>query len=111
MAQTATITKPSLAELLQHARQQLRTFDTARLDAELLLCHVTQLERTTLHAHPDQILSEEIIHTYQALIEQRHAEQPIAYLIGKKEFWSLDTAVQRRPSHILYCCRQAPRCC
>jgi release factor glutamine methyltransferase len=89
MAQTATITKPSIAELLQHAEQQLRAFDTAKLDAELLLCHVAKLTRTTLHAHPEQILSEEVIHTYQALIEQRHAEQPIAYLTGNKEFWSI----------------------
>jgi len=90
MAQAATITRPRIAELLQHAEQQLRSFDTAKLDAELLLCHVARLERTTLHAHPEQILSEEVIHTYQALIEQRLTEQPIAYLIGKKEFWSLE---------------------
>ena len=93
MAQTATITKPSIAEILQHAEQQLRTSETAKLDAELLLCHVAKLERTTLHAHPEQIVSEEAIHAYQALIEQRHAEQPIAYLTGKKEFWSMEFKV------------------
>ena len=90
MAQTATITRLRIAELLQHAEQQMHAFDTAKLDAELLLCHVTKLERSTLYAHPEQILSREVIHAYHALTEQRLAEQPIAYLIGKKEFWSLE---------------------
>ena len=77
-----------IAELLQNAEQQLQTSESARLDAEVLLCHVTNIERSGLYAHPELVLEGNIINSYLSLIEARKSGQPVAYLTGHREFWS-----------------------
>lgn len=63
--------------------------DTARLDAELLLCHVIGKPRTWLYTWGDQPVAENARAAFSALIERRQAGEPVAYLIGKREFWGL----------------------
>lgn len=60
---------------------------TARLDAELILAHTLRISRTTLHAHPEAILSERQEDIANARISLRLDRVPVAYIIGHKEFY------------------------
>ncbi|MGJ0427778.1 peptide chain release factor N(5)-glutamine methyltransferase [Methylobacter sp.] len=64
--------------------------DSALLDAEVLLCHVLQKERSYLRAWPDKLLDPEQLEQFWALFEERRQGMPVAYLIGHREFWSRD---------------------
>lgn len=77
---------------LHQARLQLNT-DSARLDAELLLAHILRVSRTYLYTWSDKELSVEDCQAVTRLLEQRKQGQPIAYLLGMREFWSLPLAV------------------
>lgn len=83
----------TITELLQEAQQVIDFSDTASLDAEVLLCDVMQFARTSIYAHPEQIVPEEKSALFKALIKQRCEGHPIAHLTGKQEFWSLQLAV------------------
>jgi release factor glutamine methyltransferase len=61
---------------------------TPRLDAELLLAQVMKVSRGYCYSHPEQSLTLEQQLHFQALIQQRLAGEPIAYLIGKQAFWN-----------------------
>lgn len=58
-----------------------------RLDAELLLAHVLEATRLVLFSDGDRTVSEKIEVLFQSLIKRRVAHEPIAYLLGYKEFW------------------------
>ncbi|HEU0225505.1 MAG TPA: peptide chain release factor N(5)-glutamine methyltransferase [Steroidobacteraceae bacterium] len=63
------------------------------LDAALLLAHVTGASRAALAAEPDRPLSPQQAAELEALAGRRLRGEPVAYLTGHKEFWSLDLAV------------------
>ncbi len=63
--------------------------DTARLDAEVLLCHALGVERTALLAHPELLLTPEQSEAYRALVARSAAGEPVAYLVGYREFYGL----------------------
>ncbi|MDH3343330.1 MAG: peptide chain release factor N(5)-glutamine methyltransferase [Gammaproteobacteria bacterium] len=85
---------PSIAQAIKEATQTLaETSDSARLDAEVLLCHVLNCTATHLIAWPEKQLDIEQTQTFHQLIEQRHAGTPVAYLTGSREFWSLNFKV------------------
>lgn len=69
--------------------------DTARLDAEVLLAHALGRPRSYLHAWPERDLDPEVWDRFQGLVERRHAGEPVAYITGQREFWSLDLVVTR----------------
>jgi len=80
----------TVAEVLRRATTQLQQIcDSPRLDAEILLAQTLKWNRTTLYTRSDEPLSDNTIKQYQALIGQRQNGQPIAYLTGTQEFWSL----------------------
>lgn len=62
---------------------------TARLDAELLLCHVLDRPRTWLYMWGDRTLNDEDSARFALLLARREAGEPVAYLIGVREFWGL----------------------
>lgn len=64
-----------------------------RLDAELLLGHVLDLSRAALIAHDDRILTPEELGDFERLVARRGAGEPLAYLTGTREFWSLTLEV------------------
>lgn len=64
-----------------------------RLDAEVLLCHVLQCRRSFLLTWPDRPLTAEQHSVFDALVTRRAAGEPVAYIIGIREFWSLDIEV------------------
>lgn len=62
---------------------------TPRLDAEVLAMHVCALTRSALYAHPDRGCNPEQEQRLRALIARRKQGEPVAYLTGRREFWSL----------------------
>ncbi|HEX6837863.1 MAG TPA: peptide chain release factor N(5)-glutamine methyltransferase [Polyangia bacterium] len=73
-----------------------RGLGTPRLDAQLLLADVLHKDRVFLYTHFDQPLGTDELAKYRALIQRRLAGEPVAYLVGKKEFRSLELAVDAR---------------
>jgi release factor glutamine methyltransferase len=69
--------------------------DPSPLDAELLLAHVLGTERWRLTAHPEQTVSAGDAERFRALLARRANGEPLAYLTGRREFWSLEFAVTR----------------
>src|SRR5690242_17557221 len=70
--------------------------DNARLDAQVLLSSVLHVERSYLYTYPDQVLTSEQNQLFRGLIERRSQDEPVAYLIGHKEFYGLDFLVDKR---------------
>jgi release factor glutamine methyltransferase len=60
-----------------------------RLDAEVLLAHLLEVDRVWLYAHFDQPLQKEELARYRKLIQRRLRHEPVAYIVGQREFWSL----------------------
>lgn len=85
----------NVGELLREAERNLQELDTARLDAEVLLRSVLSAGREWLYAHPEHEVPPGLIRDYFALINRRREGFPLAYLIGRREFWSLDLEVNR----------------
>jgi release factor glutamine methyltransferase len=89
---------PTVAELLGEgiARLGAAASETPRLDAELLLGHVTSLERTALLAHPGAPVGDGAVVRYREALARREAGEPVAYIRGLKEFYGLAFSVDRR---------------
>ena len=62
--------------------------DSPRLDAELLLADVLGRERIYLYTHFDQPLSAEERTAFRQRVKRRAAREPVAYILGEKEFYS-----------------------
>ncbi|MBK8817094.1 MAG: peptide chain release factor N(5)-glutamine methyltransferase [Methylococcaceae bacterium] len=82
---------PNLKTALTEAVSLLKNItDTPVLDAEVLLLNVLDKNRSYLRTWSEQELTPEQHAAYHALISNRKSGQPIAYLTGKREFWSRD---------------------
>jgi release factor glutamine methyltransferase len=87
-------TNTTLSEALLSAIEQLKTSsDSARLDAEILLCHVLDCNTAHLAAWPEKKLSAEQAQALGQLVDKRQSGIPVAYLTGHREFWSLELEV------------------
>lgn len=64
-----------------------------RIDAEILLSYVLDKPRSWLIAHANDTLSPDHAAAYALLLEQREAGEPVAYITGRRGFWSLDLEV------------------
>lgn len=62
-------------------------------ERELLWCHVLNVSRATLRAHPEFLSDEVSKAKVECLVEQRSQGKPMAYILGEKEFWSLPLKV------------------
>ncbi|MFG6178341.1 peptide chain release factor N(5)-glutamine methyltransferase [Halomonas sp. THAF12] len=80
--------------LLARAAQHLAAAGSpsARLDAEVLLCHVLEVDRTWLYTWGDREADPEAEARFEALIAEREAGHPVAHLTGEREFWGLRLA-------------------
>lgn len=88
------LTDRTLADALRLAQLRLRVHgDEARRDAEVLLASVLGCGRSHLYAHAEQTLTASQSAKFRALIERRAAGEPVAYLLGTREFWSMELAV------------------
>jgi release factor glutamine methyltransferase len=81
------------AELLRQGTERLHRQESPRLDAEVLLAYVLRIARARVRSHPEESRTREDQATYAALIERRARGEPLAYLLGQREFWSLELAV------------------
>ncbi len=93
MAETWTTLKVLEWTAKKFAERQL---PSARLDAEVLLAHTLSTNRVGLYTAFDKPLLPEELTRYRELIRRRLAGEPIAYLVGEQEFWSLPLAVDAR---------------
>lgn len=67
--------------------------ETPRLDAEVLLAHVRKTARIQLYVQFDSILSEAERAAMRELVQRRVKSEPVAYLVGHREFFSLNFRV------------------
>ncbi|OZY86707.1 protein-(glutamine-N5) methyltransferase, release factor-specific [Cellvibrio mixtus] len=83
----------SVAQCLQLARELESISDSARLDIELILCHILQKNRTWLFTWPEALLTPVQADRFQVFFNRRKSGEPVAHIIGQREFWSLPLAV------------------
>jgi release factor glutamine methyltransferase len=84
----------SIKQYLEDGTAILRSVsDSPRLDAELLMGMVLRKPRSFLHAWPEQQLSEHDAARFEALLRRRFSGEPIAYMTGIREFWSMPLRV------------------
>jgi len=97
-AEAAAVAPPSVAEVLRGAASALAAAgcDTPRLDAELLLAFVLGVERGRLVVDAHAELDAAAVSRFEALAARRAAREPVAYILGRKEFRRIMLAVDRR---------------
>ena len=90
----------TIKEALRHGRARLQAHasPTATLDIECLLQFVLRMHKTQIYAHREQVLTGAQQEQLQALLVRRQRGEPIAYLIGSKEFYGRNFHVDR---HVL----------
>lgn len=87
--------RPSTRDTLQAAAARLAAVPdgSPRLEAELLLAHVTGWSRTQMLAWPERPLDPSAHDAFQALLARRLAGEPVAYLRGEQAFWTFELKV------------------
>lgn len=85
----------SRAEALKAAGARLTAagVDSPRLDAEVLLASALGCERTDLFAEPAREMAAPELHRFEAMVARRLNREPVAQILGAKEFWGLDFKV------------------
>jgi release factor glutamine methyltransferase len=81
--------------LADAVKRLAKVSESSRLDAEVLLTWVLDTPRSYLFAHPEVELNDESICEFSNAIARRHKGEPIAFITGTKEFWSLQLKVSR----------------
>lgn len=76
---------------IQHLKS--RGSESPRLDAEILLAHARGCQRIELYTRYADVLSEDERTTMRALVKRRAESEPVAYLVGHREFFGLDFSV------------------
>lgn len=94
---TSTAPEWTIAKLLKWTTSYFNThnIDSPRAAAEILLAHVLNSSRIDLYMRYDQPLSPNELKHFKTLIRRRIDREPVAYIVGFKEFWSMDLAVSR----------------
>ena len=65
------------------------------LDAEIIISNIMNVKREFLLLNDDMMISKSIINKYNDAIKRRLKKEPVAYIVGKKEFWSIDFPVDK----------------
>src|SRR5947209_18427308 len=88
----------TVRDLLEQGTRTLITAGqaSARLDARVLLGHVLRVETAMLYAYPERKVSTEQEQQFLSLVERRAHGEPVAYLVGHKEFYGRDFEVDKR---------------
>ncbi len=87
----------NIREILNRATAQLNKAGSTspRLDAEILLAACLNADRLELYKNPEKSLSEEENGRFERWLARRVQGEPVAYIVGVKEFWSLPFEVNR----------------
>jgi len=92
---TTETSQNSIASLLAQLSGQFASFsDSAKLDAQILICHAIGKPRSYCLTWPEYELSDDETAKLKAMVKRRLTHEPIAYIIGSKEFWSLELEVE-----------------
>lgn len=83
----------TIQSCLQRAAELQELSDSARLDVELLLARVLEKDRSYLFTWPEKTLSNEQRLAFETLFSRRLKGEPIAHILGEREFWSLPLRV------------------
>jgi release factor glutamine methyltransferase len=85
----------TIIKIIQWATAYLKShdIDSPRATGEILLAHALGTERIDLYLNFDQPLIADELKTFKTLIKRRISREPVAYILGAKEFWSLDLKV------------------
>ncbi|MDF2545637.1 MAG: prmC [Anaerosolibacter sp.] len=85
-----------IQDALREAVERLEAINimTPLLDAEVLLCHVLDMDRLFLYVHRDRELTEDQLKTYSSMVAKRLEGVPVQYIVNKQEFMSLDFYVE-----------------
>jgi release factor glutamine methyltransferase len=67
----------------------------SRLELEVLLCHVLQIDRSTLKAYPDKIIPQDKLTDFYQVVNRRINNEPMAYIVGYKNFWDLELLITK----------------
>jgi release factor glutamine methyltransferase len=88
----------SVSAAVAHGRDLLAAAgcDTPLLDAQLLLAEALGVGRERLVIDRDELLADDVRERYEALLERRVAREPVAYILGRKEFRRITLDVDRR---------------
>ncbi|MBC8007690.1 MAG: peptide chain release factor N(5)-glutamine methyltransferase [Prolixibacteraceae bacterium] len=84
---------PTVDGLLDEAARTSAGNCEARRDAQILLGHALGVSRAWLVAHGDETADPSAAAHFRSLVQRRHAGEPVAYLVGKREFYGLDFRV------------------
>ena len=72
-----------------------RDIDSPRIEGEILLAHALKLKRIDLYLQYDRPLSSNELSRFKDFIKRRANREPVAYIVGSKEFWSIDFLVTK----------------
>ena len=72
--------------------------DNPRLDARLLVAHVLEITPTQLFSYPETRLNAGQVEQLSSLVERRAQREPMARILGSREFWSLNFKVNESTS-------------
>jgi release factor glutamine methyltransferase len=87
-------TSISVGDWLKLTVKRLDSVSTSpQLDAEILLHAITGIHRSMAYARPEQILTKDQLEDLQLVMARRVRGEPIAYITGTQEFWSMPLAV------------------
>jgi release factor glutamine methyltransferase len=97
----------NLRQNLETASRKLASHPHARLEAEILMAFALDSPRSFLYANPELDLPSQRVETFRKLVQRRARGEPIAYITGSREFWSLslritpDVLVPRHETELL----------
>lgn len=104
MSVTSTFT---ISALLKKSAELSTVSDTPRLDVEVLLSHILGKDRSFLYAWPEHELGVQQQSSFDDYFKRRLQGEPVAHIIGQREFWSLpfkvthDTLIPRPETELL----------
>ncbi|MDB5360489.1 MAG: hemK [Rhodospirillales bacterium] len=89
------VTGVEIGALIQAAAARLQAagIEAPTREARLLLGHASGLGATRIMAYPEQVIDAVTAETFQRSIDRRVAREPVARILGSREFWSLDFTV------------------
>jgi len=88
----------TIGQLIENATKAFMSqcLPTPRLDAEVLLASCLKKDRTWLYIHSGHDMNATEVSGFLRWVARRQQGEPVAYIVGRKEFWSLDFAVDPR---------------
>ncbi len=83
----------TISHILQESESRLKNVDSPRLSAEVIIADVLHCSRLSLCMERDSILCRDDVHAIRALVSRRERGEPLAYILGKQEFYGREFTV------------------